>query len=182
VDICFSAPLPTDRAGHDYTHRGRLSADHLTGLGPPPGGEYYVCGPESFMADIRAALATAGIDVERVHTEAFGPGPALAPGVVPSALRPPHPPAGDTGTGPAITFARSGLTVHWRQVDASLLDLAEACDVPARWSCRTGVCHNCETALLSGYVSYQPEPLDPAAQGNVLTCCSTPTSDVVLDL
>ena len=54
------------------------------------------------------------------------------------------------GAGPPVSFARSGLTVPWATDYASLLELAEACDVPVRWSCRTGVCHTCETGLLSG--------------------------------
>ena len=66
--------------------------------------------------------------------------------------------------------------------DASLLDLAEACDVPVRWSCRTGVCHNCETGLLAGSVSYSPEPLDEPAPGRVLICCSQPSDEVIVDL
>jgi ferredoxin len=36
----------------------------------------------------------------------------------------------------------------------SILELAEACDIPVRWSCRTGVCHNCESGLVSGEVAY----------------------------
>jgi ferredoxin len=54
--------------------------------------------------------------------------------------------------------------------------------VPASFSCRTGVCHTCETGLLSGRTTYQPEPLEPPARGNVLICCSTPRTEVVLDL
>jgi ferredoxin len=50
------------------------------------------------------------------------------------------------------------------------------------WSCRTGVCHSCETSLLSGAVAYDPEPLEVPAAGNVLLCCSRPTADVVIDL
>ena len=168
VQICYSAPLPTDRIGRDYTHRGRLTSDVLAGLGLPPDADGYLCGPAPFMADMRTALAALGLDAARIHTEAFGPGPSLTPGVLSVGSRPPHQPAGSAGPGPAVTFARSGLTVNWRQTDASLLALAEACDVPARWSCRTGVCHNCETALLAGAVSYQPEPLDPPAAGNLL--------------
>jgi ferredoxin len=63
-----------------------------------------------------------------------------------------------------------------------LLELAEACDVPVRWACRTGVCHNCESGLISGSVTYQPDPLDPPAEGNVLICCSRPRGDVVIDI
>jgi ferredoxin len=54
--------------------------------------------------------------------------------------------------------------------------------VSVRWACRTGVCHTCESGLISGSVDYQPEPLEPAAQGNLLICCSQPKGDVVIDL
>jgi len=81
-----------------------------------------------------------------------------------------------------IAFARSSLTVPWDQRYASLLELAEACDVPVRWSCRTGVCHTCETALLSGTVGYTPDPVEEPAGGSVLICCSQPRGDLVLDL
>jgi ferredoxin len=94
----------------------------------------------------------------------------------------PHRPSGNPGTGPTVSFARSGLTVRWRESDQSLLELAEACDVPVRWSCRSGVCHNCESGLVSGSVTYEPTPLDAPADGNVLICCARPREDVVLDL
>jgi ferredoxin len=82
-----------------------------------------------------------------------------------------------------VSFARSGIAAHWKaSAYQSILELAEACDVPVRWSCRTGVCHTCESGLVSGTVVYGPEPLDEPAEGNVLVCCSQPTSDVVIDL
>ncbi|MFG3308952.1 2Fe-2S iron-sulfur cluster-binding protein [Streptomyces wuyuanensis] len=94
----------------------------------------------------------------------------------------PHRPAGPPGTGPLVTFARSGITTPWSPARASLLELAEACDIPTRWSCRTGVCHTCVTPLVSGDVTYAPSPLEPPEAGSVLTCCSRPKSEVVLDL
>ena len=73
-----------------------------------------------------------------------------------------------------------------RDVLALLVDvrtgLAEACDVPVRWSCRTGVCHTCETTLIAGDVEYSPDPVEPPADGSALICCSQPRDDVVLDL
>jgi ferredoxin len=77
---------------------------------------------------------------------------------------------------------RSGLAVRWNPACRSLLELAEACDVPVKWSCRTGLCHTCETGLIAGRVTFQPEPIDPPAQSNILTCCSRPVGDVDLDL
>jgi ferredoxin len=81
-----------------------------------------------------------------------------------------------------VTFARSGLSLAWDDRFPSLLDLAEACDVPVGFGCRTGVCHNCESGLISGAVAYEPDPLDAPAEGNVLICCSRPQGDVVIDI
>jgi ferredoxin len=84
--------------------------------------------------------------------------------------------------GPLVSFARSNLSAHWGSTFNSLLELAEACDVPVRWSCRTGVCHSCETGLILGAVGYRPDPVEPPADGNVLICCSRPMGDIVIDL
>jgi MOSC domain-containing protein YiiM/ferredoxin len=118
----------------------------------------------------------AGVAAERLHSESFGPALTSGPRTAP------HPPAGASGDGPLVSFARSGLTVAWAPRFGTLLELAEACDVPADWSCRTGVCHRCEVGLVDGEVGYEPEPLEPPAEGGVLVCCSAPRRDVVLDL
>ena len=180
--ICYSHPGPDDVQGRDYQTTGRLSAAVLADLNLPRSADAYICGPAGFMVDVSAALVGLGVDGGRVHTEIFGAAPAQTPGIAATVTRPPHPPAGEPGTGPAVAFARSGLTVPWDPGYASLLELAEACDVPVRWSCRTGVCHTCETGLLSGKVSYAPEPVDDPADGDILICCSQPSSDLALDL
>ena len=182
--VCFSRPAAADVQGRDYQadyqERGRLSAPVLAGLGIPHDADAYICGPAAFMADMSAALA--GLGIGRVRTEIFGAEPAQTPGIAAATVRPPHPPAGEPADGPQVAFARSGLTVHWEPAQASLLELAEACDVPVRWACRTGVCHTCETGLLSGAVSYAPDPVEDPADGSALICCSQPRGDLVLDL
>jgi len=178
--ICYSRPDAGDVEGRDYQTRGRLSAPVLAALGLPRDTDAYLCGPAAFMAEMSAALA--GLGVGRVRTEIFGAAPAQTPGIAPEAARPPHPPAGEPADGPLVEFARSSLTVHWDPGQASLLELAEACEVPVRWSCRTGVCHTCETGLLSGTVSYAPDPVEDPADGSALICCSQPQGDLVLDL
>ena len=180
--ICFSRPGPDDIRGRDYDTAGRLSAPVLAALNLPRAADAYLCGPAAFMSDVSAALIAAGLQAGRIRTEAFGAGPAVTPGIAPVAARPPHPPPGQPAGGPAVAFARSDLTVRWDPDYSSLLELAEACDVPVRWSCRTGVCHTCETAVISGTVAYSPEPVDAPAAGSVLICCSQPRDDLVLDL
>jgi len=180
--IWYSRPAADDREGREYNATGRLEIKVLDQLGVPREGDFYICGPSSFLSDLSTGLAAWGVPPDRIHSEIFAGGPSLRPGMTATPVRAPHQPAGTPGTGPLVSFARSGIAARWRLDDKSLLELAEACDVPVRWSCRTGVCHNCESGLISGSVTYQPDPLDPPADGNLLICCSRPQSDVVIDI
>jgi ferredoxin-NADP reductase len=161
---------------------GRLSKDKLLALDLPAGASAYICGPASFMTDMQDALAAAGVDPARIHTELFGALPSINPGLTGQTSQPPHRPPGPAGTGPMVTFARSGISTRFGATRRSLLELADACDVPTRWSCRSGVCHTCTTPLLSGAVSYAPDPLESPADGEVLICCARPSADIVLDM
>jgi ferredoxin-NADP reductase/MOSC domain-containing protein YiiM/ferredoxin len=180
--VYYSRPGPDDRPGREFDSPGRLTGAELAALGVPGDAEAYVCGPAPFMDEISAGLAALGLDAARIHTEPFGPAPGLTPGIAATPARTPHPPAGEPGDGPRIAFARSNLVVGWPEDCASLLELAEACDVPVRWSCRTGVCHTCETTLIAGAIGYDPDPVEPPADGSALICCGQPREDVVLDL
>lgn len=180
--VCYSHPGPDDRQGRDFDSAGRLTATRLAELNPPSDAEAYLCGPSAFMDDISAGLAALGCDASRIHTEPFGPAASQTPGIAATPTRVPHPPSGQPGNGPTIAFARSDLTIPWSSHYGTLLELAESCDVPVRWSCRTGVCHTCETTLIAGHVDYAPDPVEPAPDGSVFICCSQPRDDVVLDL
>jgi ferredoxin-NADP reductase/MOSC domain-containing protein YiiM/ferredoxin len=181
--VCYSAPSPADTTPGDYDTAGHLSLPLLERAGIPRDAEVYLCGPAPFMTEMKAALAQLGIEAGRIHTELFNGNESLTPGVVGAAMRPPHLPDRGVGSGPLVSFARSGIAVRWdSSAYLSVLELAEACDVPVRWSCRAGVCHNCESGLVSGEVVYEPEPLDQPARGNLLVCCARPAGDIVVDL
>jgi ferredoxin-NADP reductase/MOSC domain-containing protein YiiM len=181
-EIIFYTSPDADVPTGPTIRRGRPSPAALAELGLPLDATAYICGPAGFMQDIGDALVELGVAADRVHTELFGARSAINPGIVGVERPPVHQPHGLEGTGPQVTFARSGLGVRWAERHGSLLELAEACDVPTRWSCRTGVCHTCATPVLSGGVTYAPEPLEAAPPGEVLLCCSRPGGDVVLDL
>ncbi|MGZ3531237.1 MAG: 2Fe-2S iron-sulfur cluster-binding protein [Vulcanimicrobiaceae bacterium] len=178
----YSRPASEDSIGRDFDSAGHLDVALLSQLGILRESDFYICGPAAFLHDLRDGLAGWGVAAKRIHSEVFGSGPCQTPGVVGASERAPHAPAGAPGTGPLVSFARSNLTVPWETTCQSLLDLAEACDVPVRWSCRTGVCHSCESGLVAGAVRYDPDPLEPPALGNLLPCCSKPQGDVVPDI
>jgi len=181
--VCYSRPGSDDKMGEDFDATGHLSPSVFDEVGLPREADVYLCGPARFMADMKEALATLGLPAERIHVELFNGSESMTPGVVGAAARAPHIPQDDANTGPLVSFARSGIAAHWKApAYQSILELAEACDVPVRWSCRTGVCHSCESGLVSGAVVYGPEPLEKPANGNLLVCCSQPIRDVVIDL
>ena len=179
--IVYSSPAASDRPGVDFDAQGHVDAALLRRLAVSPDSDFYLCGPPSFMRVVPDGLRSWGVPAGNVLTEVFGALEGITPGIAPTAHAP-HLPQGTPGSGPSISFVRSGLTVAWDPRFRSLLELAEACDVPVRWSCRTGVCHTCMTGLVGGSVDYDPEPLERPAPGNVLVCCSRPKAATTLDL
>jgi ferredoxin-NADP reductase/MOSC domain-containing protein YiiM/ferredoxin len=180
--VQYSHPACTDVLGIHFDAPGRLAMPTLERLGVPQNSDFYLCGPSAFLRDFTADLAAWGVAPRQVHKETFGPGEASSPGILKTPIRSPHPPVGLPGQGPRVSFARSGLDVGWDSTFSSLLEFAEACDVPVQWACRTGVCHRCETALIAGTVDHNSDPIEPPADGNLLTCCSRPRGDVIIDL
>jgi ferredoxin-NADP reductase len=182
-DIFYTAAGGTTAAtGRPRVHEGRPTASSLVAMGVPADADAYLCGPSAFMDDFSGLLRDHGLRPDRIHTEQFSALPAINPGVTATTAVRPHQPAGPPGSGPSVTFARSGITTAWSPATVTLLDLAEACDIPTRWSCRTGVCHTCVTPLVSGDVTYTTPPLELPAPGTVLVCCSEPATEVVVDL
>lgn len=180
--VVYSHPDEHDRLGEDYDAIGHLQLASLQRLGIPQTSDFYLCGPSAFLTELSDALKSWDVPSSRIHSEAFGAGPSLTPGIHGSPVSRPHKPDGDAGPGPAVSFTRSGLSVPWNPRFENLLEFAEACDIPVRWSCRVGVCHTCQTGTIAGTVSYHPRPLDPPAGGDVLICCARPISELQLDL
>ena len=177
----YSRPAAIDQVGADFDAPGHIDTALLEKIGVSQGSDFYLCGPSSFLQNMRDGLRNWGVLAGNVHTEIFGSLEAITPGMA-QVDHTPHLPQGPPGSGPPVSFARSGITAAWDPKFGSLLELAEACDVPVRWSCRTGVCHTCMTGLIGGSITYNPEPLERPAPGNVLVCCSQPNAGVTLDL
>jgi ferredoxin-NADP reductase/MOSC domain-containing protein YiiM/ferredoxin len=178
--VVYSRPAATDKPGVDFDASGRIDTALLEKIGVSRDSDFYLCGPSSFLENMRDGLQNWGVPAENLHSEIFGALESITPGMA-RVGHTPHLPPGPTGSGPSVSFARSGIRTAWDLKYQTVLELAEACDIPVRWSCRTGVCHTCMTGLIGGAIRYQPEPLERPAPGSVLICCSQPEEDVVLD-
>lgn len=71
--VVYSQPQPTDRLGVDYDTQGRITAEDLIALGAGPLAHYMLCGPAEFQSSIQRGLEVAGVPVDRIHQETFGP-------------------------------------------------------------------------------------------------------------
>ena len=162
--------------------RGRLTRDLLQEAVPDLGErEVFTCGPAPYMEAVRRLLEEAGIDPARCHEESFDFTPvsrdANASGT--SALR------RDVAesTTHSVEFRRSGRTVVSDSV-TTILEAAASAGLILPSSCREGVCGTCKSTLVSGSVQMEHQggirrrEID---QDKILLCCSTPTTDLVID-
>lgn len=178
--VVYTAPRSQDRNSIDYDSSGRLTSGLISQLLgenyicrpfgrvielPSQAGLYYICGPEEFEQSVRSALLGFGVDPAAIFAERFGRG--LPDRVSPVSCS-------------EVRFRRAGVTATWHSHDGlSLLELAEQQGLTPPSSCRAGHCATCETHLLSGEVTYNPEPRYQPGQGRALICCARPASESV---
>jgi hypothetical protein len=129
--VCYSRPGADDTMTRDFDAAGHLSPSVFDAVNVPRDADVYICGPTRFIGDMEEAIATRGVPPEQVHVELFNGSESMTPGVVGAATRAPHLPEDDAETGPVVSFARSGITAHWTSSYHSILELAEACDIPS---------------------------------------------------
>jgi ferredoxin-NADP reductase len=170
-DVIFGRELRALAAAHPryrlvlvYTSEDarRFSRERLHVLMPDfAERETWACGPESLLASVHDCFGG------RVHLERFGakllPVPADA-------------------TGGQVAFAASRSTAR-SDGRTSLLVVAEQAGVHAPHGCRMGICHTCDTTLLSGCVRdlRTGERIDEAGT-RIQVCVCAAAGDVELAL
>ncbi len=138
--------------------------------------EAFVCGPDSMIDDVTAALVDCGVPAERVHAERFG-----APR---RGTKKAHAVSESTDTA-EITVIMDGHKKSFAmpRQGSSIVDAAASEGVELPYSCKGGVCATCRTHVREGEVhmetNYGLEPWE-VEKGFVLACQSRPLSDQVL--
>ena len=182
VHIRYSLPDAADLEGRDYDDRGRIDIALLKQVLPFDDYDFYLCGPTPFMRSLYCGLLALDISESRIHYEFFGPGSLLKEDTKPGGPAKEPTAEAEMAGGIQVTFARSGVTAPWDPACETILDLAERQGLNPDYSCRSGICHTCACRLVEGEVAYQEEPLDDPGDGQVLICCSRPTSNLVIDV
>jgi glycine betaine catabolism B len=162
-------------------HRGRIDAAFLAAEVPDVRErEVFLCGPSAYLVAAQAALATCGVDASRVHVESYDLRTDSPAAAVDADL------TADVATVVAtyaVDFRASGRVVDC-PAGTTILEAASQAGLSLASSCREGVCGTCKTSMLTGSVDMRhgggirQREID---RNQILLCCSTPTTDLVLD-
>ena len=170
---CYSRPTSQDIMGTHYQHRGYVSVDLLKSVLPNNECQFYICGNPEFNKSISQGLLDWGVAESRIAFEQFGPASigktATSKTIVYDELVP-------------ISFTESGETILWSPQYESILELAEAHDVPIESGCRSGSCGTCEAAILSGKVRHQGDHEVACGPGRCLPCIAIPDGALELEV
>ncbi|TAE52679.1 MAG: phenylacetate-CoA oxygenase/reductase subunit PaaK [Bacteroidetes bacterium] len=141
--------------------------------------EWFICGPEEMMLEVRAELEAAGVERKHIHIELFA---AASPRAGKAASESGKQPSGKVSQ---ISVRLDGVSFQMEvaQEGEALLDVAlrHGADLP--YACKGGVCCTCRARLIEGEVvmdvNYGLEP-DEIAAGFILTCQAHPRSEKVV--
>ena len=143
--------------------------------------EVFICGPEAMITATEDALAQAGVPKERIYTERFTSGPAMAAKV--QADTDARAASAQMGKPIRMTVLIDGkhheLTLS---AEESVLDAALNAGLDIPYSCKGGVCSTCRCKVTRGSVSMDKNfTLEAAdvAQGFALSCQAHATSDAL---
>ncbi len=164
-------------AEHDGA-RGQISREMLESFIPSfEHGPVMLCGPDPMMTAMRQLLVGMGIPDAEIHQEAFLAPPPMS---IEEAAAAEAVEVADTAT---ISFARSGKTAEATR-EQTVLEIAEENGISLPFECRSGICGQCKTKLVSGKVAMDTQDaLTPGdrAKGLILVCQARCAKDIVLD-
>jgi len=163
---------------------GRLDEEKISELcrvfchGLKPG-EAFICGPDTMIESVRAALRELGMEDGQIHAERYG-----APRQM-QVAKAADVPADEHHC--KVTVIMDGHSKSFQMLSAgsSIVDAAAQEGIELPFSCKGGVCATCRTHVRDGEVrmetNYGLEPWE-LEQGYVLACQSHPvTASVTLD-
>ncbi len=183
--------------------KGRVTAALLARVVPGIGGRLvHLCGPTEMMEPMKEALRGLGVPEAKIRSEAFlspgTPGASDAPADGVAVLAEAMSKTADVTTmaidemtradgapmdGQMLTFSLSGKTVIVAPKQ-SILEASEDAGVNIPFDCRSGICGQCKTRLVSGRVNMDVRDAlsgSEEAKGLILACQAIPLEAVTVE-
>jgi ferredoxin len=175
LHVCYTITNDPDTAWDG--ERGHVTRELLARTVPElTRGPVMLCGPDAMMTAMRAMLVATGIADAEIHQEAF---------ISPAAPKEGEPEApeeiieGERN----LRFARTAKDVKLTN-GLTVLEAAEECGVDIPFECRSGICGQCKTRLISGKVAMETQDALTSAdkaKGLILACQARAVNDTVVD-
>jgi ferredoxin-NADP reductase/DMSO/TMAO reductase YedYZ heme-binding membrane subunit len=160
--------------------RGNITRElvekHVPGLKHGP---VMLCGPDPMMTAMRKLFVEIGVPDGEIHQEAFISPPAIEEAPAGAAVVEEPLPDGAVAN---VTFQKSGKSGEAGEL--TVLEAAEEAGVSIPFECRSGICGQCKTKLVSGKVVMEVQDAltsSDRAKGLILACQARCTRDVVVD-
>ncbi|ANF57432.1 hybrid-cluster NAD(P)-dependent oxidoreductase [Halotalea alkalilenta] len=146
--------------------------------------EIFCCGPAPYMAAVRALLVEQGFNMNRYHEESFGATPVDARiDAVEQAEQAEQAPEPDRSLMHLVEFAGAGKSVRVSPEETVHAAAAKlGLHIPK--ACGMGICGTCKVMKQSGEVVMEHNggiTEEDEAEGYILSCCSRPCGDVLID-
>jgi ferredoxin-NADP reductase/DMSO/TMAO reductase YedYZ heme-binding membrane subunit len=152
--------------------RGSITRAVIAGFVPNlTRGPVFLCGPAPMMAAMREILGAMGVPDAEVLQEAFVSRPPVDAAEAAAVTADAAGPLVVDGAA-SIVFRRANRTVD-AAGDRTVLEAAEDAGVAIPYECRSGICGQCKTQLLSGRVTMEIQDALSAAErgrGLILAC------------
>jgi ferredoxin-NADP reductase/DMSO/TMAO reductase YedYZ heme-binding membrane subunit len=160
--------------------RGQITKELLAEFIPDfKHGPVMLCGPDPMMTAMRALVGAMGVPDAEIHQEAFisTPPVEITPDMKDAEEALPD------GVVPSLSFQKSGINAE-QPSEQSVLEVAEEAGVAIPFECRSGICGQCKTRLVSGKVRMEVQDAltqQDRAKGLILACQAHATRDCVID-
>jgi ferredoxin len=160
--------------------RGQITKELLADFIPNfKHGPVMLCGPDPMMTAMRTLVGSMGIPDAEIHQEAFisTPPVEMTPDMKEAEEALPE------GVVPSLSFQKSGINAE-QPAEQSILEVAEEAGVQIPFECRSGICGQCKTRLVSGKVRMEVQDAltqQDRAKGLILACQAHATRDCVID-
>jgi ferredoxin-NADP reductase len=165
--------------------RGQISLAMIESFVPGlTRGPILVCGPDAMMTAMRRLLVDQlGIPDAEVLQEAFVSPPPRETGDEAASVAVAASEIADAAATASVKFQRSGKLAE-PATSLTVLETAEDAGVAIPFECRSGICGQCKTRIISGTVTMAvQDALTPADRSNrlILACQARAVGDVVID-
>ncbi|MFC2991927.1 FAD-binding oxidoreductase [Halomonas tibetensis] len=147
--------------------------------------EIFCCGPTSYMEAIKTLLREKGFDMAHYHEESFGATPLAIQEEVTEHVEQAEAAAEEFDLADMISveFRQSGKSVRIHPGDTVHTAAAKlGLHIPK--ACGMGICGTCRVPLAAGQVDMEHNggiTDEDVADGYILSCCSRPLGDVVVE-